>query len=181
MLAAPGQAQQEPLIPGPGADLTQAKCAICHEIGHVTRVRLSRDEWEETMRVMVQRGAPLAPDEIRVITDYLATYYNREGPSAAAQAASAQAAAAQAQADPVTQLLNRNACLGCHAVEKPVVGPAFREVAARYKSDAGAAVSLAKKVKEGGQGVWGQVPMPPNPGLSDADLKLIVEWVLTRQ
>jgi len=174
-------AAQEELVPGPGAELTQAKCAICHEIEHVVRNRQSRAEWEETMQRMVQRGAPLAPDEIRVITDYLAAYYNREGPSAAAQAASAQAAAAQARADPVTQLLNKNACLGCHAVEKQIVGPAFREVAARYKSDAAAAAKLAAKVKQGGQGVWGQVPMPPNPGLSDADARLIVEWVLTRQ
>jgi cytochrome c len=174
-------AAQEELVPGPGAELTQAKCAICHEIEHVVRSRQSRVEWEDTMQRMVLRGAPLAPDEIRVITDYLATYYNREGPSAAAQAASAQAAAAQAQADPVTQLLNKNACLGCHAVEKQVVGPAFREVAARYKSDAAAPARLATKLKQGGQGVWGQVPMPPNPGLSDADAKLMVEWVLTRQ
>lgn len=171
---------QEALVPGPGADLTQAKCVICHEIEHVVRARQSRVEWEETMRRMVQRGAQLTPDDIRVITDYLATYYNREGPSAAAQAASAQTAAAQAQADPVTQLLNRNACLGCHAVEKQVVGPAFREVAARYKADAAAPAKLAKKLKEGGQGVWGQVPMPPNPGLSEADAKLIVEWVLAQ-
>jgi cytochrome c len=172
---------QEQLVPGPGADLTQAKCAVCHEIEHVVRSRQSRAEWEDTMRRMVQRGAPLTPDEIRVITDYLAAYYNREGPSAAAQAASTQAAATQAQADPVAQLLNRNACLGCHAVEKQVVGPAFRDVAARYKADAAAPARLAKKLKDGGQGVWGQVPMPPNPGLSDSDAKLMVEWVLTRQ
>jgi cytochrome c len=172
---------QDELVPGPGADLTQAKCAVCHEIEHVVRSRQSRAEWEDTMRRMVQRGAPLTADETRVITDYLATYYNREGPSAAAQAASAQAAAAQAQADPVTQLLNRNACLGCHAVEKQVVGPAFRDVAARYKADAAAPARLAKKLKDGGQGAWGQVPMPPNPGLSDSDAKLMVEWVLTRQ
>jgi cytochrome c len=172
---------QEALVPGPGADLTQAKCAVCHEIEHVVRSRQSRAEWEDTMQRMVKRGAPLTPDEIRIITDYLATYYNREAPSAAAQAASAQAAAAQAQADPVIQLLNRNACLGCHAVEKAVVGPAFRDVATRYRSDAAAPARLARKLKDGGQGAWGQVPMPPNPGLSDADVKLIVEWVLTRQ
>ncbi len=178
-LAVSAPAQVE-LVPGPGADLTQAKCVVCHEIEHVVRARQSRAEWEDTMQRMVKRGAPLAPDEIRIITDYLATYYNREGPSAAAQAASAEAAAAQGEADPVTQLLNRNACLGCHAVDKLVVGPAFRDVAARYKSDAGAAASLARKIRDGGQGVWGQVPMPPNPALSDADARLISEWVLTR-
>jgi cytochrome c len=171
---------QEQLVPGPGAALTQAKCAICHEIGHVTRVRLSRPEWEETMRVMVQRGTPLTPDESKTITDYLATYYGREAPSPAAQAASTQAAAAQAAADPVMQLLNRNACLGCHAVDRRVIGPGFREVAARYKVDAAAAPKLAEKIKDGGQGAWGQVPMPPNPGLSEADLKLLVDWVLAQ-
>jgi len=129
------------------------------------------------MRMMVNRGAPLTPDEIRIITDYVATYYNRDGPPPAAQAASA-AAAAQAAADPVTRLLNQNACLGCHAVDKQVVGPAFRDVALRYQSDAGAGPKLAQKIKHGGQGVWGQVPMPPNPGLSDTDAKLIVDWVL---
>jgi cytochrome c len=172
---------QEPLIPGPGADLTQAKCAICHEIGYVTRAPQSRAQWEEVMRVMVQRGTPVTPEETRIITDYLATYYGREGPSAAAQAASAQAAAAQAAADPVTQLLNRNACLGCHAVDKQVVGPSFRQVAGRYQADAAAATKLAQKIKNGGQGVWGQVPMPPNPGLSDADVKLLVDWVLVQK
>lgn len=133
------------------------------------------------MRVMVQRGAPMTPEEIRVITDYLVAYYGRESPSAEAQAASAQAAALQGQADPVTQLLNRNACLGCHAIDKMVVGPAFREVAARYRSDPAAVAALAKKIKTGGQGVWGQIPMPPNPGLTDADAKLIVDWVLSQR
>lgn len=170
---------QEALAPGPGAALTEAKCAICHEIGHVTRVRLSRPEWEETMRVMVQRGTPLTPDERTTITDYLVTYYGREAPSPGAQAASARVAAAEA-ADPVTLLLNRNACLGCHAIDRRVIGPAFREVAARYKVDAAAAPKLAQKIKDGGHGAWGQVPMPPNPGLSEADLKLLVDWVLAQ-
>ena len=154
---------QEALVPGPGADLTQAKCAVCHEIEHVVRSRQSRAEWEDTMERMVKRGAPLTPDEIRIITDYLATYYNREGPSAAAQAASAQAAAAQAQADPVTQLLNRNACLGCHAVEKPVVGPAFREVATRYKSDAAAAGPAREEAQGGWPGGMGPGADAPEP------------------
>lgn len=178
-LGLPSEAQQ--LIPGPGSELTQAKCAICHEIGYITRAPQSRAQWEEVMRVMLERGTPMTPDEMKIITDYLATYYNREGPSAAAQTASAQAAAAQAAADPVTRLLNANACLGCHTADKPLVGPAFREVAARYRGDPAAAARLAQKVKAGGQGVWGQVPMPPNPGLSDADAKLLVDWVLAQK
>jgi cytochrome c len=177
-LAASAQAQ---LVPGPGAELTQAKCSICHEISYVTRAPQSRAQWEEVMRVMLERGTPMTPDEMKIITDYLATYYSREGPSAAAKAASAQAAAAQAAADPVTRLLNGSACLGCHAVDKPLVGPAFRDVAAKYRGDSAAAERLAQKIRAGGQGVWGQVPMPPNPGLSEADAKLLADWVLAQK
>jgi cytochrome c551/c552 len=169
------------LVPGPGSALTQAKCAICHEIDYITRAPQSREQWQEVMQTMVERGMPATPDEVRIITDYLATYYSREGPSAAAQAASAQAAAAQAAADPVTQLLNRNACLGCHAADRQVVGPAFRDVATKYRGDPAAAARLAQKVRAGGQGVWGQVPMPPNPGLSEADAKLLVDWLLAQK
>jgi cytochrome c len=181
-LAAPGVlAWAQQLVPGPGAELTQAKCAICHEIGYITRAPQSRAQWEEVVQVMLERGTPMTPDEMRVITDYLATYYNREPPSAAAKAASAQAAAAGAAADPVTRLLNGNACLGCHAPDKPLVGPSFRDIAAKYRADPAAAARLVQKVRAGGQGVWGQVPMPPNPGLSDADAKLLVDWVLARK
>jgi len=179
-LVPPGVALAQ-LVPGPGAELTQAKCAICHEIDYVTRAPQSRAQWEEVMRTMLERGTPMTPDEMKVITDYLATYYNREPPSAAAKAASAQAAAAQASADPVTRLLNGNACLGCHTPDKPLVGPSFRDVAAKYRGDQAAATRLAQKLKAGGQGVWGQVPMPPNPGLSDADAKLLVDWVLAQK
>jgi cytochrome c len=72
----------------------------------------------------------------------------------------------------------KNACLGCHAVDKKLVGPAYQDVAAKYKGQADAVAKLMKKVKAGGSGVWGPVPMPANPGLSDADLKAVVEWVL---
>ena len=69
-------------------------------------------------------------------------------------------------------------CAACHSNDKQVVGPAYVEVAAKYKGDAGAAAKLMEKVKKGGQGVWGPVPMPPNPSVSDADLKTIVTYIL---
>jgi cytochrome c len=75
-------------------------------------------------------------------------------------------------------IAGKNACLGCHAVDKKLVGPAYQDVAAKYKGQPDAVAKLMKKVKAGGSGVWGPVPMPANPGLSDADLKTVVEWVL---
>ena len=76
-------------------------------------------------------------------------------------------------------LMKKDGCAACHSVDKKIVGPAYQEVAAKYKGDAGAAAKLVKKVKEGGSGVWGPVPMPPNATTSDADIKNLVDWILT--
>ncbi len=83
-----------------------------------------------------------------------------------------------AQADAGEDLLKKSGCTACHAIDKKLVGPAYVEVAAKYKGDAGAAAKLMEKVKKGGSGVWGQVPMPPNPQVSDADLKTMVAYIL---
>lgn len=72
-------------------------------------------------------------------------------------------------------------CMGCHQVEAKVVGPAFKEIAAKYKGDAQAATALAGKIKAGGAGTWGSMPMPPNPTVTDEDMKTIVNWVLALQ
>jgi len=68
-------------------------------------------------------------------------------------------------------------CQACHAADKKILGPSYKEVAAKYAGDAGAPAKLAKKVKNGGSGVWGQIPMPPN-NVPDADLKALVAWIL---
>ncbi len=77
-------------------------------------------------------------------------------------------------------LAKKDGCLICHSVDKKVVGPAYKEVAAKYKGDKSAEAKLVEKVKKGGSGVWGQVPMPPNsPQVKDEDIKTIVQWILS--
>jgi cytochrome c len=71
-----------------------------------------------------------------------------------------------------------NACMGCHAVDRKLVGPSFQQIAAKYKGDAQAPSKLARKVKDGGSGVWGAIPMPAHPAMSDADIQTVVGWVL---
>lgn len=77
------------------------------------------------------------------------------------------------------ELARKNACTACHSVDKKLVGPAYKEVAKKYKGDAKAEAMLAEKVKKGGSGVWGQVPMPPNASVKDEDVKTLVKWILS--
>lgn len=77
-------------------------------------------------------------------------------------------------------LAQKSGCLACHGVDKKVLGPSYKEVAAKYKGDKTAEAKLVQKVKAGGSGVWGAMPMPPNsPHVKDADIQAIVKWVLT--
>lgn len=77
-------------------------------------------------------------------------------------------------------LAKKSACTACHSVDKKIVGPSFKEVAAKYRSDKGAEAKLVEKVKKGGMGTWGQVPMPPNsPQVKDADIQTLVKWILS--
>ena len=77
------------------------------------------------------------------------------------------------------ELAKKNNCLACHTVDKKVLGPAYKDVAAKYENTPENVEMLVGKVKNGGSGNWGQVPMPPNPTVSDEDAKTIVEWVLS--
>ena len=76
-------------------------------------------------------------------------------------------------------LAKKHACMACHAIDKKLVGPAFKDIAAKYRSDKNAEAMLADKVKKGGSGVWGQVPMPPNAAVPQADIQTLVKWVLS--
>jgi cytochrome c len=70
-------------------------------------------------------------------------------------------------------------CMTCHGVDKKIVGPSFKDIAAKYRNDKGAEAKLAAKVKNGGKGAWGEVPMPPNPHVKDEDIRGIVRWTLS--
>ncbi|APW37679.1 cytochrome C' [Rhodoferax koreense] len=69
-------------------------------------------------------------------------------------------------------------CMACHAIDKKLVGPAYKDVAAKYQGDASAVDKLSAKVIKGGSGVWGPIPMPANPQVNEADAKKLVTWIL---
>jgi len=165
---------QDKLISGPGSTLTENKCAICHELQHIRRAPLSRGEWQDNVRNMRERGTPLTDTEAALIVDYLSTYYNRDKPAPPPSPDTLAAGGDAAQ-----RLADANGCSGCHALDQKVVGPAFREVARRCS--AADAARLAAKIRAGGVGAWGTVPMPPNPGVSEADAQSIAAWVLQQK
>ena len=93
----------------------------------------------------------------------------------------ALAAAAALPAAASEELAKKHNCLACHSVDKKVVGPSYKEVAAKYRSDKTAEAKLVDKVKKGGVGVWGQIPMPPNAAVPDADIQALVKWILSQK
>ncbi len=94
---------------------------------------------------------------------------------ALAAAVAALVAAAPALADDA--LAKKHNCLTCHQLDKKSVGPSYQDIAKKYKGQ-NVAAKMEEKVKKGGQGVWGPVPMPPNAAVPDADIKKLVEWIL---
>jgi len=98
---------------------------------------------------------------------------------ATAAALAALSAATVARAADEEALAKKYNCLACHSVDKKVIGPAYKDVAKKYKGQAGAAAKLFEKVKKGGSGVWGPVPMPPNAAVPDAEIHKLVNWVLS--
>ena len=76
------------------------------------------------------------------------------------------------------ELAKKHNCLACHTLDKKSVGPAYKDVAKKYKGQGDAVAKLTDKVKKGGQGVWGPVPMPPNAAVPDGDVKALVEGIL---
>lgn len=90
--------------------------------------------------------------------------------------AAVAAVSAPAMADEA--LAKSKNCMACHAVDKKLVGPSYKDVAKKYAGDAKAVDAMAAKIQKGGSGVWGAIPMPANPQVNDADAKKLAAWVL---
>jgi cytochrome c len=138
-------------------------------------------------------GGVLGADGVWMIVRYLKSqpvpavvpttnYEDLAKPAAPAPANATAPAGTPSEPEPPTDpraKLAQYGCIACHAIDRKVVGPAFRDVAAKYRDQQGVAQSLEVKVKNGGAGVWGNVPMPPNSAVPDAQVHEIVNWILT--
>ena len=176
----------------PGYALAQQKCGICHSADYISHQPPGLDQahWTaEMVKMQHSYGAPLDQDEIALIGAYLAVAYGSANANdtrvtsltaswEAAQLARDSKPAGGGDAVDVHALLTANACLGCHALQQAVVGPAFSAVAAKYRGDATASALLANSIRQGGVGKWGQVAMPPMAHLGDDQIRALAAFVL---
>lgn len=183
-----------------GYEIASQKCGICHSADYVDfqPPKMTKAQWTTEMTKMQHvYGAPISDDEVKLLGIYLAATYGDSstvtaedqatkpaavataGPSAALNPASGSASAA-ANAVDVPALLTSNGCLACHALDHKVVGPAYHDVAAKYKTAAEAVAHVTASIRNGSAGQWGTVPMPPFAALSEADAKALATYVLAQ-
>lgn len=172
----------------PGYQVTLQKCATCHSADYMLYQppNMSLGQWTgiaAKMRDMF--GAPINDDDIKQVGAYLAVTYGNAKENqlpavlrTTAQAAPTPPAGGTGKALDVKALLAANACLSCHAIETKVVGPAYREIAKKYKADASALEKVTASIRNGSTGKWGPVAMPPFAQLKPEEARALAAFVL---
>jgi len=170
----------------PGYPLAQQKCSTCHSADYINfqPPGMSLVQWTgEASKMQHVYGAPISDQDVNIIGAYLAVAYGSAHESDADVQAASNSSASQTPAAPVAKveamaLLQNNACLSCHAIDHKVVGPAYRDVAAKYANDPQALAKVTSSIQHGGTGKWGEIPMPPFTQLSTDDLQTLATFVL---
>ena len=169
----------------PGYLIAQQKCSICHSADYINLQPpgMNLKQWTaEVTKMQHAYGAPITDDDIKVIGEYLATTYGSEKLATITTPVATTAATSTTtpSAIDVKALLANNACLGCHAMTQKIVGPAYHDVAERYRKNPKALETVMANIKAGGANKWSAVQMPPFPGLTDAELKVLAQFVLSQ-
>jgi cytochrome c551/c552 len=165
----------------PGYIIAQQKCSICHSADYINLQPsgMNLKQWTaEVTKMQHAYGAPITDDDIKVIGQDLATTYGNK--KLAAMTIPVATTTPVASAIDVKTLLANNACLGCHAMSQKIVGPAYHDVAERYRKNPKALETVMANIKAGGTNKWSAVPMPPFPALTDAELKVLAQFVLSQ-
>lgn len=163
-----------------GAEIANGQCLICHSVEYVViQPPMPRAFWKSSVQKMQQKfGAPIPNDQVEALVDYLTKNY---GIATNGVATSAQVAETQKPAEGPpdgARLANKYGCFGCHSTKMKVIGPAYRDIAAKYKTDPDAFGKIDQQIHKGGSGKWGPIIMPPFPGISPAETKTIADWIM---
>lgn len=162
----------------PGVELANANCVTCHSIDYtLMQPTKPRDFWKAEVEKMIGKyGAAIPDDQTNALINYFAINYGGDTNVPAPVVAKAQPTTGTIDAK---QLAIKSGCFNCHNIKAKVIGPAYKDVAAKYASDPEALKKISEQVTGGGAGKWGQFPMPPFKQFSDAELKALGEWILS--
>src|ERR1035437_6436543 len=173
----------------PGYQLVQRNCTACHSAHYPQSQPPSspRGYWDATVKKMKKPfGAQFPDDDIPAMVDYLVKTYGAER---TAVAPATQNVADKATGTPAAQvagpadakaLMAANNCTACHAIDKKVIGPAFKEVATKYVGKSDGIAQVARNIRAGGVGKWGSTPMPPFDQINEADAQTLARYVLSQ-
>jgi cytochrome c551/c552 len=168
----------------PGYNLALQKCTICHSVDYIHHQPPGMDQKAWTSAVLKMQhayGAPISKSDINSIGAYLSVVYGtaRADDPAIIKASKAPIIAVTAdEAINVQTLLNQNGCIGCHAIDKKIVGPAFKSIAKKYKTDTDAISKLVLSIQNGGSGKWGSMAMPPMMNVNNKEAKALAKFIL---
>lgn len=171
----------------PGSEIANGQCLTCHSVEYVsTQPPMPRAFWAASVKKMLDKySAPVPAEQVDRLVDYLAVNYGATTNSAAATSPTPPVAGSSKPAEinpaDAAQLVNKYGCLGCHNATVKIVGPAYRDVAEKYKANPEARRKIAEQIRQGGSGKWGPILMPPFPQISEAEIKLLTEWILTQK
>jgi sulfite dehydrogenase len=165
---------------GNGAQAANGQCLTCHSVDYISsQPPKGMDFWQaEVTKMQAKYGAPIPANQTNELVKYLASTYGTgvPAPAPAPSESSNPNAPVDAQA-----LAQRSGCLTCHNVSVKIVGPAYKDVAAKYNGRADALERVSHQISHGGSGQWGQVMMPPFPQFSPEEVKALGEWVLAQK
>ena len=170
--------------PGPGSDLANAQCLTCHSVEYVlTQPPLPQTFWTSSVKKMREKfGASIPDDQVGPLVKYLTENYGATTNSSTTvpPATDQKAVPALVQPGGVEALATKFGCLSCHNVNVKIVGPAYNDIAKKYRNDPAALDKISRQIHDGGSGKWGPVGMPPFPMLTDAEVKMLADWIISQ-
>ncbi len=165
-----------------GADLANAQCLTCHSAEYVsTQPPMPRAFWKGSIDKMIGKyGAPIPPEQVELLADYFAKNYGIHDTNATPASAPEKGTSTAATAD-AKQVMQKGGCFNCHTVDRKLIGPAFKDVAGKYKGNPDAFANVTRQITHGGSGLWGPIPMPPFKQFSENEVKMLVDWILAQK
>jgi cytochrome c len=164
-----------------GAELANAQCLICHSVEYISlQPPMTRAFWKSSVQKMQQKyGAAIPDEQVEPLADYLTRNYGVSTNSAVPMGVAPQKTPpARSPTTDGPQVAAKYGCLGCHSANTKIVGPAYREIGAKYKSDPEAAAKVEQQIHNGGWGKWGPIIMPPFPQVTTGETRILTEWIL---